>query len=99
MGTRPNGARGLSPGKWEPRDAPRVESEGLGMPAQFGVCNVCKKAIPMGTKYYRCSVSTCNSGRWKLTFCSVRCWDIHLPEARHRDAGAIEEMARPSGPR
>jgi predicted nucleic acid-binding Zn ribbon protein len=69
------------------------------MPTQFGVCNVCKKAIPMGTKYYRCSVSTCNSGRWKLRFCSVRCWDIHLPEARHRDAGAIEEMARPSGPR
>jgi hypothetical protein len=24
---------------------------------------------------------------------------IHLPEARHRDAGAIEEMARPSNPR
>jgi hypothetical protein len=39
-------------------------------------------------------LSTCNSGRWKLTFCSVCCWDIHLPEARHRDAGAIEEVAR-----
>jgi hypothetical protein len=69
------------------------------MPAEFGVCSVCKKSIPMGTKYYRCSVSTCNSGRLKLRFCSVRCWDIHLPEARHRDAGAVEDMARPSGPR
>jgi hypothetical protein len=25
--------------------------------------------------------------------------DIHLPEARHRDSGAVEEMARASGPR
>jgi hypothetical protein len=62
------------------------------------VCSV-QKSIPMGTKYYRCSVSTCNSGRLKLTFCSVRCWDIHVPEARHRDAGAVEEMARASDPR
>ena len=68
----------------------------VGMPTQFGVCSVCKTPIPMGAKYYRCSVSTCSSGRLKLRFCSVRCWDIHLPEARHRDAGAIEEMARPS---
>jgi hypothetical protein len=66
------------------------------MPTQFGVCSVCKTSIPMATKYYRCSVSTCNSGRWKLRFCRVRCWDIRLPEARHRDAGAIEETARPS---
>ena len=70
------------------------------MPAQFGVCSVCKNPIPMGTKYYRCSVSTCNSGRLKLTFCSVRCWDIHLPEARHRDAAAVEALARwPRAPR
>ena len=70
------------------------------MTGQFGVCSVCKKPIPMGTKFYRCSVSTCNSGRLKLRFCSVRCWDIHLPEARHRrDAGAIEQMAQPSPPR
>jgi hypothetical protein len=66
------------------------------MPEQFAVCSACKKAIPMGARYYRCSVSTCNSGRMKLSFCSVRCWDVHLPEARHRDAGAIEEIARPA---
>ena len=69
------------------------------MPEQFAVCSVCKKAIPMGARYYRCSVSTCNSGRLKLTFCSVRCWDVHLPEARHRDAGAIEEIAGRARPR
>ena len=66
------------------------------MPEQFAVCAACKKAIPMGARYYRCSVSTCNSGRMKLSFCSVRCWDVHPPEARHRDAGAIEEVARPA---
>jgi hypothetical protein len=73
-----------------------LAEEGAGMPTSFGVCSVCKKPIPMGAKYYRCSVSTCNSGRLKLTFCSVRCWDVHLPEARHRDAGAVEDVARPS---
>jgi hypothetical protein len=69
------------------------------MPTPFAVCSVCKKPIAMGGKCYRCSVSTCNSGRLKLTFCSVRCWDVHLPEARHRDAGAVEDVARPSRPR
>jgi len=76
-----------------------VSNRAGGTPAPFAVCSVCKKPISMGAKYYRCSVSTCNSGRLKLTFCSVRCWDVHLPEARHRDAGAIEEIARPSRPR
>jgi hypothetical protein len=66
------------------------------MPAVFAPCAMCKKPIEMGTKYYRCSVSTCNSGRTKLSFCSVSCWDAHLPTARHRDAGAIEETARPA---
>ena len=47
----------------------------------------------MGQKYWRCSVSTCNSGRVKLAFCSVACWDAHLPTARHRNASAIEEIA------
>ena len=46
----------------------------------------------MGARYWRCSVSTCNSGRVKLYFCSVACWDAHLPTARHRSAFAIEEI-------
>jgi hypothetical protein len=65
------------------------------MPAGFAVCSMCRKPIAMNAKYWRCSVSTCNSGRVKLYFCSVPCWDAHLPTARHRSAAAIEEIARP----
>ncbi len=57
-------------------------------------CSNCKAPIPFGDTYYVCSVSTCNRARTALTFCSVRCWDAHLPTARHRsDASAIEERA------
>jgi len=57
-------------------------------------CNVCKREIPFEGRYYVCSVSTCNRKRTGLVFCSVECWDAHLPDARHRsDAGAIEEKA------
>ena len=69
------------------------------MPTPFAVCSLCKTPIPVGAKYYRCSVSTCNSGRLKLTFCKLACWDAHLPTARHRDAAAFEETARPSSKR
>jgi hypothetical protein len=62
----------------------------------FAVCSMCRKPIPMGARYQRCSVSTCNSGRIKLAFCSVACWDAHLPTARHRNASAIEEVATPA---
>ena len=64
-------------------------------PSPAFVCSMCRKPIPMGQKYFRCSVSTCNSGRIKLVFCSMACWDAHLPTARHRNAAAIEEIARP----
>ncbi len=57
------------------------------------VCSMCRKAIARGTRYQRCSVATCNSGRVKLVFCGVSCWDAHLPTARHRSASAIEEIA------
>ncbi len=66
------------------------------MSAGFAVCSMCRKPIAMNSKYWRCSVSTCNSGRVKLYFCSVACWDAHLPTARHRSAAAIEEIARPA---
>ncbi len=64
------------------------------MAAPFAVCSMCRKPIQLGAKYWRCSVSTCNSGRIKLMFCSVACWDAHLPTARHRNASALEEIAR-----
>lgn len=56
-------------------------------------CNICKKDIPVGSTYWRCSVSTCNSKRTGLSFCSVACWDSHLPFANHKQAGAVEEKA------
>jgi hypothetical protein len=57
------------------------------------VCSICKTPIDFGARYHRCSVSTCNRKRTALTFCSVRCWDAHVPTLRHRDAGAVEETA------
>lgn len=56
-------------------------------------CSTCKKPINFGSRYYACSVSTCNGERTGYVFCSVSCFDAHLPGARHRQAGAIEKMA------
>jgi hypothetical protein len=60
---------------------------------QFRVCSTCKTPIAFGARYYRCSVSTCNRPRTALYFCSLPCWDAHVPEARHRDAWAEETRA------
>jgi hypothetical protein len=57
------------------------------------VCSSCRKDIAFGATYYACSVSTCNRKRLPLFFCSIECWDAHLPEARHRDAWAEEKSA------
>jgi hypothetical protein len=59
----------------------------------FKVCSICRKPIGFGQKYFACSVSTCNSKRMALFFCSIGCWDAHLPTARHRDAWAEEKVA------
>ena len=58
-------------------------------------CSSCKKEIGFGTPYYVCSVTTCQSKITKYAFCSVGCWDAHLPIERHRSgsAGAIERKA------
>ncbi len=56
-------------------------------------CSSCKKEIPFGGAYQKCSVSTCNSGKTALFFCSVACWDSHLGFARHRESAALEERA------
>lgn len=61
--------------------------------SHFKLCSTCKTAIPFGGKYYKCSVSTCNKKVTALYFCSVPCWDAHVPDARHRDAWAEEETA------
>jgi hypothetical protein len=56
-------------------------------------CSACKNDIELGAIYWVCSVSTCNRVRTALFFCSVDCWEVHLPTERHREAWAIEERA------
>ncbi len=62
-------------------------------PEHFRLCSTCKRPIPFESTYYVCSVSTCNRRATALYFCSVPCWDAHVPEARHRDAWAEQETA------
>lgn len=56
-------------------------------------CSSCKKDIAVKQKYYVCSVSTCTAKRTNYVFCSVPCFENHLPGARHKDAAAIEMFA------
>ena len=56
-------------------------------------CSSCKNEIALGAVYWTCSVSTCNRKRTGLVFCTVSCWDAHLPVARHREAWAEEKTA------
>ena len=56
-------------------------------------CSMCKKTIPWGARWYKCSVSTCNRLRFQLQFCSVECWDAHVPGQRHRSAHCTEQIA------
>ncbi|MGE3758774.1 MAG: hypothetical protein AB7H97_13525 [Pseudobdellovibrionaceae bacterium] len=56
-------------------------------------CSACKKPIGFRSVYFECSVSTCSRPRTGLVFCSVFCWETHLPGARHKDAGALEKQA------
>jgi len=56
-------------------------------------CSRCKQGIACGATYLVCTVSTCNRARTGLVFCSMDCWDAHVPLARHREAGAEERVA------
>jgi hypothetical protein len=56
-------------------------------------CSSCKGDILLGDSYFTCSVSTCNSARAPLVFCSLECWQSHVPAMRHRDAWAEEHRA------
>ena len=62
-------------------------------------CSACKNPIPFGARYYNCSVSTCNNQRTGYVFCSVPCFERHLPGARHKDAAAVEANAPAAGQR
>jgi hypothetical protein len=56
-------------------------------------CSACKNPIALGAIHQVCSVSTCNRPRTGLVFCSVSCWEVHLPSANHREAWAVEKRA------
>jgi hypothetical protein len=56
-------------------------------------CSACRSDIAFGSKYFQCSVSTCNRARMRLVFCSVPCWDSHVATLRHRDAWAEDKIA------
>lgn len=65
------------------------------MPRTWKTCSSCKKDIPYRASYYVCSVSTCNRKRTGYAFCSVDCWDAHVPMMNHREAWAEERTAPP----
>jgi len=52
-------------------------------------CSSCKKEIPFGAIYQACSVSSCK----KNVYCSVTCWDVHVPVMNHKSAWAEEQVA------
>ena len=56
-------------------------------------CSSCKKPIGFRALYWVCNVSTCNRKRTGLVFCSVSCWDAHVPLMNHRDSWALEKPA------
>lgn len=62
-------------------------------PTPTAVCATCKSRIEGQSPRYRCSVSACNAGRIKLRFCSVACFEAHIPTARHRKASCVVEGA------
>jgi histone H3/H4 len=60
---------------------------------QWRRCSACKKPLAFGSQYWVCNVSTCNKKRTGLAFCTVSCWEVHLPVANHREAWAEERTA------
>ena len=57
-------------------------------------CNSCKGDIDFDQTYYVCSISTCNRKGNELRFCSVECWDVHVPVMRHREGHVLAGVAR-----
>ena len=58
-------------------------------------CSSCKNPISWNSVYYVCSVTTCNGQRTGYAFCTISCFERHLPGARHKDAGAVEKRSPP----
>jgi len=64
----------------------------------FRKCSSCKTPILWKTKYWVCSVSSCNRVGKELVFCKVSCFDAHVPVFNHKSAGAIEKFSRVDSP-
>lgn len=62
-------------------------------PDDWRLCSSCKKPIAFGAMYWVCNVSTCNRKRTAKSFCSVMCWDAHVPLMNHRESWAEERFA------
>lgn len=60
---------------------------------QWKACSNCKKPILFNQVYFICSVSTCNQKRTGWTFCTVECWDTHIPKMNHKECWAIEKKS------
>lgn len=56
-------------------------------------CSSCRKPIAFLARYHVCTVSTCNKKRVGYVFCSVPCWDQHVPVLNHRNAWSEERRA------
>lgn len=56
-------------------------------------CSSCKKELGFSAPYVACNVSTCNRKRVGYVFCSVGCWDAHVPIMNHRDSWSVEKMS------
>jgi hypothetical protein len=61
--------------------------------AFYRLCSSCKRELIFGGRYYTCSVSTCNRAKDPMTFCSLPCFEAHVPVIRHREAWAEEQKA------
>lgn len=59
------------------------------MSEEWRKCSICKKSINYGQTYQKCSVSTCK----KSVYCSVDCWEVHVPVLGHKSPWAEEEKA------
>jgi histone H3/H4 len=56
-------------------------------------CSSCKREIAFQSPYWICSVSTCSRKGNTFVFCSVACWNAHVPTMRHRESWAEEQRA------
>jgi len=52
-------------------------------------CGTCKKSIGLNTKHFVCTISGCA----KSVYCSMGCFDAHVPIFRHKDPWAEERLS------